>query len=384
LASPFLSPEVPDSVTIRILHITTALDLYGTARQLNLLAGGLPRAEFDVHVCALRHAGQAGNLPHDGIAVSALGQRWPADLPAFWRLKRLVAEFRPDVMHAWTPTANVYGCAAARACGVKRFVAGFRRVEPHKGPLARIIERYAARRAACVVVNSPGVRASCIARGLPAEKFRTIPNGVSPARPSSRTRQQLLADLKLPDGCRLIGAIGPLARRKRLKDAIWAADLLKVIRGDVHLLIVGDGPHRKRLEMFRDQVRIRDKVHFLGERGDVLDLLPHCDLLWSTGEYEGQCNAILEAMAAGVPVVASDIAGNRDLVVHEQTGYLVPVGDRAGFARRANRLLDDAPLAARLGRAGRARAELDFAPGRMIEHYAALYRDVLGATSQIV
>lgn len=380
-------------MTARILYIISALDRGGTARQLSLLARGLPRAEFDVQVCALRDVGQVANLPEDmrrignspyqeltaaGIPVAVLGQRWPVDLPALWRLKRLVAEFRPGVIHAWLPAANAYGCAAAKAGSTKNLVAGFRRVEPHKRPLARGIDRYVARRAACVVVNSPGVQESCLARGLPAEKLRVIPNGVPPAQASSLTRQQLLAKLGLPAGCRLIGAIGPLERRKRLKDTIWAADLLKVIRGDVHLLILGDGPHRQRLEKFRDQVRIGDKVHFLGERGDVPDLLPHLDVLWATGEYEGQCNAILEAMAAGVPVVASDIRGNRDLVLPEQTGYLVPVGDRAGFARRANRLLDDAPLAARLGRAGRERAEREFAPGPMIERYAELYRELLG------
>ena len=385
-------------MALRILHIIDSLALGGTARQLSLLARGLPREEFDLQVCAVRRVGQAVNLPRDAgrvenspyearrvedspyselaaanIPVTVLGQRWRFDLPALWRLKRLVAEFQPDVIHAWSPTANAYGCAAAS--GAKHLIAGFRRVEPHVGPIQRMIDRWVARRAARLVVSSPSVRESYIARGLPAGKFLAIPNGVPPARPSSLTREQLLAQLQLPAGCWLIGAIGPLERRKRLKDAIWAADLLKVIRSDVHLLVVGDGPHRARLETFRDQVRIGDKVHFLGARGDVRDLLPHLDVLWSTGEYEGQCNAILEALAAGVPVVASDIPGNRDLVVHEETGYLVPVGDRAGFARWANRLLDDAPLAQRLGRGGRERVERDFAPEAMIGRYAGLYRE---------
>ena len=118
-----------------------------------------------------------------------------------------------------------------------------------------------------------------------------------------------------------------------MKDAIWAADLLKVIRDDVHLLVIGDGPQRDRLRRYRDQVRIGDKVHFLGERGDVPRLLPHFDVLWSTSGYEGQSNVILEAMAAGVPVVATDIPGTRELVISDTTGYLVPVGDRAGFAK---------------------------------------------------
>ena len=183
-----------------------------------------------------------------------------------------------------------------------------------------------------------------------------IPNGVPRPRPSARPARSCWPSSGLPEGSRLVGLIGRLWPQKRVKDAIWAADLLKVIRDDVHLLVIGDGPQRDRLRKFRDQVRIRDKVHFLGERGDVPRLLPHFDVLWSTSGYEGQSNAIMEAMAAGVPVVATDVPGTRDLVVHGETGYLVPVGDRAGFARQTNRLLDDADLARRLGEAGRADA----------------------------
>ena len=150
-----------------------------------------------------------------------------------------------------------------------------------------------------------------------------------------------------------------------------------MIRDDVHLLVIGDGPHRDRLRRFRDQARIRDKVHFLGHRGDVPRLMPHLDVLWSTSGYEGQSNAVLEAMAAGVPVVATDIPGTRDLVLPESTGYLVPVGDRAGFARCTDVLLDDAELARRLGQAGRRRVQREFSVETMIRRHADLYRELL-------
>ncbi len=175
----------------------------------------------------------------------------------------------------------------------------------------------------------------------------------------------------------MIGLVGRLWPQKRVKDAIWAADLLKVIRDNVHLLIFGDGPHRSRLERFRDQVEIRDKAHFLGHRNDVPRFMPHFDVLWSTSGYEGQSNAILEAMAAGVPVVASDIPGNRDLVVPDQTGYLAAVGHRAGFARFTNQILNDAALARRLGRAGQERAWHEFSVAAMVGRYVELYEEVM-------
>jgi glycosyltransferase involved in cell wall biosynthesis len=180
-----------------------------------------------------------------------------------------------------------------------------------------------------------------------------------------------------------VGVVGRLWPQKRIKDAIWAADLLKTLRDDVHLLIVGDGPDRDRLRRYRDQLGVGDKVHFLGHREDVPRLMPHFDLFWSTSAYEGQSNAILEAMAAAVPVVATDIPGTRDLVVHEKTGFLVSTREldvgrrRAAFARHTNILLNDPPRARRLGEAGRQRVLSEFTVEKMVGLYADLYRRLL-------
>jgi len=124
-------------------------------------------------------------------------------------------------------------------------------------------------------------------------------------------------------------------------------------------------------------VRIGDKVHFLGDRGDLAQWLPHFDLLWSTSRREGLAGAILEAMAAGVPVVATDIPGTRELIVTEETGYLLPVGDRAAFARYTERLLNDSALASRFATAARERVWREFSVEKMIERHAALYRELL-------
>ena len=106
--------------------------------------------------------------------------------------------------------------------------------------------------------------------------------------------------------------------------------------------------------------------------------MPHFDVFWSTSAREGQSNAILEAMAAGVPVVATDIAGTRDLVVPEATGYLAAVGHRAGFTRWTQRLLDDAALRERLGEAGRQRVRSEFGLEKMVARYVELYRKLAG------
>ncbi len=312
-----------------------------------------------------------------GVPLAIIGKRWKLDPRAFWQLKRHIADLRPDLVHTWMFAANTYGFAAARACGVTNVVIGQRCVDPWKSRLQLAIDGQLARRCRGVVVNSEGVRDFYVRHGAPADRVRLIANGVAIPQPPATTRRQLLAELGLPEDSRLIGLVGRLWPQKRVKDAIWAADLLKVIRGDVHLLVIGDGPQRDRLRRFRDQVCIRGKVHFLGQRGDVPQFMPHFDVLWSTSAYEGQSNAILEAMACGVPVVATDIPGTRELVVPGATGYLVPVGDRAAFAKFTERLLNDTSLAGRFSAAARNRVAREFSVEQMIERHAALYRELL-------
>ncbi len=366
------------SMKKRILQIIPTLDRSGAEKQLVMLARRLPRDEFEVHVCAITRGGPLeSELTAADVPWHVIGKRWKIDPWTYMQLKRHVSRLRPNLIHTWMFTAGAYGCAAGMACGVQQLVAGYRCVDPWKSAMQLSIDRYISRRCSWLVANSPGVRDFYVRHELPAEKFRVIPNGVPPAKPSSTTRRQLLSELGLPEDSRVIGLIGRLWPQKRVKDAIWAADLLKVIRDDVHLLVIGEGPQRDRLLKFRDQVIIRDKVHFLGRRSDVPRMMPHFDVIWSTSGYEGQSNVIMEAMAAGVPVVATDIPGTRDLVVPEATGYLIPVGDRAGIARCTNKLLNDTELAERFGTAGRQRMLGEFSVERMIERHVELYRELL-------
>jgi glycosyltransferase involved in cell wall biosynthesis len=366
---------------IRLLLIIPTLDRCGAEKQLTLLATGLPRERFDVHVCALTRGGPLlPVLEQAGIPVTVIGKSWKFDPPAYRRLRRHIAEVQPDIVHTWLFAANAYGRRAALQAGVKHILAGERCVDPWKRWHELAIDRYLGRRTERIIVNSSGVRDFYVGHGLPADRFVIIPNGIAPcSAPEDSDRQSVLRELELPPESRLIGAVNRLWPQKRIKDLIWAADLLKCVRDDAHLLIIGDGPQRWRLERYRDQIEIADRVHSLGRRDDVPRLLPHFDCLWLASSYEGQSNAIMEAMAAGVPVVASDIPGNRDLVVHEQTGYLVPVGDRAAFSRWTQVLLQDHALARRFGESGRRRMRDEFSVDQMVGRHVQLYENLCPA-----
>jgi glycosyltransferase involved in cell wall biosynthesis len=365
---------------VRLLLVIPTLVRGGAEKQLSLLACGLPRDAFDVHVAVLTHSGPlAETLCAAGISVTVIGKRWKADPLAYLRLQRHIRTLAPDIVHTWLFAANAYGRQAAIAAGVKHIIAGERCVDPWKSAWQLWIDRTLARRTERIVTNSSGVQEFYVGKGLPAEKFVVISNGIEQlAVTDPISREALIEELKLPPGSRLIGCVGRLWPQKGHKDLIWAADLLKSTRDDAHLLVIGDGPLRWRLERFTRQNAVEDKVHFLGERSDVPRLMQHFDVLWLGSEYEGQSNAILEAMMAGVPVIAYDIAGNRDLVVQDETGYLVPLGDRFEFTRRTHWLLDDDSLRRRLGEAGHERAQREFTVERMVARHAELYRQLGG------
>lgn len=369
---------------IRVLEMIPTLVRGGAEKQCALLASGLPRDRFETQVAVLTHTGPLeADLHAAGIPVHAIDKRWKFDPLAYLRLKRLIQELKPDVVHTWLFAANCYGRAAALACGVKVIIGGERSVDPWKRMHELALDRWFARRSACLATNSSGVVHFYASKGVPAEKFVVIPNGVSlPDTVGGTPREALLKQLALPPEVKLIAAVGRLWPQKRVKDLIWATDLLKCVRDDVHLLVIGEGPQRSRLEQFCRQCEIADHVHFLGERNDVLSLLPHCECLWLGSGYEGQSNAILEAMSLGLPVIASDIPGNRDLVVPGVTGQLFPVGDRAQLAKFTKQLLEQPAEAQAMGAAGRDRVARDFSIAQMINRHAELYERLLQASRQ--
>ncbi len=362
----------------RILHIIPSLARSGTTRQLAVLAAGLPRQEFDVHVAALSNGGPAADdFRGRSIEPFIISQRWRCDPIAIWRLRRLIGRLKPDLVHTWLFDSNTVGRIAALLAGVRGIVATEQSIDIWKTDLELAVDRHLARRTSRIVTNSCAVRQFYLSRGLPPEKSIVIQSGVSPALSPATDRNDLLMQLMLPANAKLIAYVGSLIYRKRLKELIWATDQLKAIGIPAHLLMIGEGPQRQSLERYRWLNRVPERVHFLGSRNDVPQLLARIDVLWQPGANEGQSIAILEAMAAGVPVVAADAGGNRELVIPGRTGYLVPTTERAGFARWTLPLLENSTLARRLGIAGQQRVAKFHRQDEMISRYSAMYREIL-------
>src|SRR5262249_36862376 len=154
---------------------------------------------------------------------------------------------------------------------------------------------------------------------------------------------------RIPHSAFRIACVGPLEPHKGFRDAIWALDILHFLYDDLHLLVIGQGSDRPRLEEFARVAGVQDRVHFLGAQAEVAALLAEADLVWVPSHAEGGVNAALEAMAAGRPVVAAQLPGLAEVVRDGETGLLFPPADRAGLARQTRRLLDDPELRCLLG-----------------------------------
>jgi glycosyltransferase involved in cell wall biosynthesis len=392
-------------VTQRILHIIPSLEYSGTSRQAARLAIALAEGGFDVHLLALFAAehdqlasGLRSELQAGGVSTSEIGQRRPFDPYCFWRLKRHIAKLQPDLVHTWPSSANTFGHFAARMAGVKRIVSSERGVDRWKSRRRLFVDRRLARCSNRIICAGRAVHDfytyhRVFSPQAAAGKVEVIHDGVTLPTESNISRADLLTQLTLPNDARLVGTVGRFWPRKRIKDLIWATDLLKVIRDDVHLVIIGDSPRGLpqlgwRLERFRDQVQIADRVHFVSPASlsqafscGVLELAaqvsPHFDAFWQGSHHEGAVVGMLEAMAAGVPVIASDIPSHREVVRSDENGLLVPVGDRAELATQTNKLLNDAQLHARLSQGARDRIATDFRFDTMVERHVSVYRDLL-------
>jgi glycosyltransferase involved in cell wall biosynthesis len=347
------------------------------AKQLLIAAQGQSDEGCDVHVALLdAWTPCVGKFLAAGIPVTVLDRRWPIDPIAYYRLWRLMRQLRPDVVHTWDGPSGRYGAATASGAGARNIIIGQYQMDPWKSARQWFVERRLAQSTQRLVTDSVYVRDWCVHHGLPAEKFVVVTPGVPPARASDVSREELLRELQLPTEASLIGVVGRLVAEKRVKDLIWAADLLRVLHDNLRLLVIGDGPLRTQLEQYARLASDLEHIRFLGERHDVWRIMPHLDVLWDASEPRGHSMVILEAMAAGVPVIASDTPLNREFVVEGETGYLIPLLERSGRADRArhtDRIFTDPDLAKRIGEKARQRVADQFCSERMVPQYAELY-----------
>lgn len=329
---------------------------------------------------ALADRGAASRLAADGAMVHLVDMRrnplHPSNVAAVARARRVIAEVQPDVVHGHSSVGGLVARLAARAGGVPS-------VHTPNGvmtsPAAVAFERGLGRLTARFIAVSASEAEQVIALKLvPGSRVTVIPNGIRLGRASPPAAIDVRAQLGLPAGTPLVATIARLAAQKAPEEFVRACAAVARRRPAVHFLLVGLGPLQRRVDREVAAAGLGERFHQIPHLADAAAAMGQFDVVVLLSRYEGGPYAPLEAMGAGVPVVLSDVVGNRDTVVDGVTGFLTPFGDADAAATAIVRLLDEEALRAAIVTAATARLRQDFDIALMGERLAALYADMAG------
>ncbi len=375
------------------------LHLGGAERQLYELAVRLDRSRYVPFVVCLSEVAEpyAGRLGQHGVPVEIIARSGHNELGRVQALARVLGRRRADLAHSFLLAANAYTYGAVTMLRLvvwsRRvpFLASSRICSPRPGRWAMAVHRRAFRAAGAVIANSRLVaRYTRDMFDVPESSMRVIHNGVDlesfahategPGYDGLPGRDAARRELGAADQDILIGTLGRLARQKNLELFLeMAMGLTAATAGRrLRFVVAGDGPALPGLRAAARQRGLAESVMFAGARQDVARVLTAFDIFVLTSDFEGLPNAVMEAMAAALPVVATRAGGTEEVVQDGVTGYLVAPGDAAGLVERVACLAGDPGLRRRMGKEGRARIAAEFSVQKMVWRTTALYDEVCG------
>ncbi len=375
--APLVSEQRTCVEPVRIMQVTASLFAGGMERAMIRLLENSP--EDIVHAVCVLGNGDETMVERCRSSTSTHilhGGRWA------WRgLRKLIRSTRPQIVHARGTSAWMDAVLATRGLANTRLILSYHG-RTHTQPVSgrrRWLNRLAANRAdAIVAVSHEAAEMLHHEWSVAADKVYVIPNGIDPElyRPaeSDQHKQHLRRKLGLDEGIVPVICVANLLPIKGL-DVLLAA-WRKVCLADrsVQLLIVGEGPLGESLRAQAEQLRYAARVRFLGRREDVPDLLRAAELFVLPSRSEGSSNALLEAMASGLSIVATNVGGNRELINPNRTGWLVPPDEPAQMAEVILHALFDPSARQRVGAAARAEVLRRFSLQQWVEQYRRLYR----------
>jgi sugar transferase (PEP-CTERM/EpsH1 system associated) len=364
----------------RILYLTLEMDFGGLQRIVNQLIRRMDRKRFTPFLCCLDRGGVFSNELRDlGIEPYVLERRpGPFDLRLLLRLIRILKYLKIDIIHSQNG-CSFYAALAGRLVGVKGIVhTDHGRLVPDKKNAmledrfsSYFIDQYVAVSEELLSYLAEEIRVN-------RRKLKTILNGVDSDRfklASRNEKETIRRDLGFEEQDRIIGTVCRLDPIKNLEFMICSLLLILKNVPSAKLLIVGDGPSRRKLEETAMDAGLAKTVFFTGNRDDVEKIMPVFELYACTSFSEGTSMTILEAMSCGVPIVASAVGGNRSLV-DTGTGSLFPPGNSDAFVKAITRLLLDAEASAACSLSSRERVLACYTVDRMVQRYEELYESL--------
>ena len=359
---------------LHVLHIIPTLGVGGTERQLVKLLLRMDRTRTRHTVCFYtRTPSLEAELSAAGIPTIFFDKFSMPPWSFLARLRRTVRETRPDVVHTWLYSGNFWGRLAALSCGVRRLVASDRGMVLRAPGAVRLYERLLAP-LTLRLVNSRATAASLVeAYGIPAAGIRVVPNAVEEAAPAPGARDAVRASLGLPPGQRLVLLVARQSAEKNHAMFFRAARRVAAARSDVTFVSVGHLVDPGAMQQVLDASGAAASVRLVGEQTDIPRWLAAADVFCLTSDREGLPNALLEAMAAGLPVVCTRFPSATEVLSSEGLGMLVPVNDDAALAAAILALLGDEERRRAMGRSAREHVAAAYGWDRLLREMDAIY-----------
>jgi glycosyltransferase involved in cell wall biosynthesis len=366
--------RVDVSRPLSIFHCDFRMSWAGGQNQLRLLASGLRDRGHRQWIAARPGSEMARRARAEGFAVVEHPYRGEVDPRAYLSLRRAIAARRPDVVHAHDAHSLMPAAVAARLVRPRPAVVGHRRVDfPIRG---HALSRWKyAKGPDRLIAISRRVCDVLLEDGIPRERIALIPSGIALDPPPPPEGSPLRARLAAPPGAPIVLTIATLADYKDHPTLVAAAAGLRPRDPMTRWAVCGAGGLLEEIRADVERRGLADRLRYLGYVPGARGLLPEADVFCLSSKTEGLGTSILDAMAAGVPVAATAGGGIPEMIEHEVTGLLAPVGDGAALAAAVDRLLDDPPFARRLAAAAFERAR-EFDIERTIDHTVALYREL--------
>jgi glycosyltransferase involved in cell wall biosynthesis len=362
-----LSTLVSTERRLRVVHVTPGLDMGGLEKLLVEFARHADRRRFALRFVTLGGRGAlAGDIESCGWPVTALGEPDGLRPGLVLRLARRFRHWQPDVIHTHDDRAHLYGTFAGRLARVPRLLHTRHGRSPHLSCRQRMLVNAAARLIDHFVCVSEDSARLAVRHGVPANRVRTIWNGID-------VRRFAYVGPRRDGPAVLVARLSP---EKDIETLLHAAALVVCQDAAFRLEIAGDGPCMPSLQKTTADLGLEGHVRFLGQVRDVPALLARAGLFVLSSLSEGISLTLLEAMASGLPIVATHVGGNPEVVAHGESGFLVPPRNPLALADALLRLRRDHDACVRLGEAGRRRVETKFDIRRMVREYETLYPNV--------
>lgn len=372
---------------IRMVEFVRSFHLGGTEGQVVELLRGLPR-QFDIRVAVTHDAGplleqvwQLGHLPTEFSFQGSVKK--PNTLVQVGRMARWLRQHRAELVHAHDFYTALLAVPAAKLVGAKVVVGRLDLAHFHT-PWQRQALVACTRAADHVIANAEAIRQMLMQEeGIREDRITLIHNGLDLPRFDRRMREPLRAPLPDVGDAPVLVHVANMAHPvKRQEDLLHALAKVKALGRTLHTFLVGDGIRREGLEELAANLELSDRVHFLRHRTDVPAVLARATLGVLCSSHEGLSNAVMEGMAAGLPMVVTRVGGNPDLIADGERGLVVPAFDSDALARAFVTLLDDPERGRAMGAEARAFVERELTLQKLCERHAALYRQVVGAGVQ--